>query len=118
MQVDLVVCTTRVDLHCLLKGKDVYCEWPLASNAKSAEELDALAKEKNARTIIGLQGELSPIILKVKSFIEQENKIGKVLSSSVTAAGGTRTRDKMMEGLKYFTTKIVGEILLPLGSAT
>lgn len=30
----------------LLKGKDVYCEWPLASNVEHAEELYALAKEK------------------------------------------------------------------------
>ena len=33
-EVDLVVCNTRVDVHhqtikpSLLKGKDVYCEWP------------------------------------------------------------------------------------------
>lgn len=118
---DLVVCTTRVDLHydtikpSLLKGKDVYCEWPLASNVEAAEELDALAKENNARTIIGLQGELSPIILKVKSMIEQEKKIGKVLSSSVTASGGTRARDSMVEGLKYFTQKSVGGNMISIG---
>lgn len=121
MQVDLVLCTTRVDVHyetikpSLLKGKDVYCEWPLASNVKAAEELDALAKENNAQTIIGLQGELSPIILKVKSLIELENKIGKVLSSSVIAAGGTRTRDRMTEGLKYFTQKAVGGNIVTIG---
>ena len=121
MQVDLVVCTTRVDIHydtikpSLLKGKDIYCEWPLASNVEAAEELDALAKEKNCRTIIGLQGELSPVILKVKSLIEQENKIGKVLSSSVNAAGGTRMRDSMIEGLKYFTRKAVGGNVVTIG---
>lgn len=85
---------------------------------KAAEELDALARANNARTIIGLQGDLSPIILKVKSMIEEEDKIGNVLSSSVIAAGGTRTRDTMVEGLKYFTQRNVGESLLPLDSAT
>lgn len=121
MQVDLVVCTTRVDIHydtikpSLLKGKDVYCEWPLASNLKAAEELDALATGNRARTMIGLQGELSPIILKVKSLIEKENKIGKVLSSSIIAAGGTRMRDSMIEGLKYFTRKIVGGNMVTIG---
>ena len=71
MQVDLVVCITRVDLHyetikpSVLKGKDVYREWPLASNLKAAEELDTLAKKNKTRTIIGLQGELSPALLKV-----------------------------------------------------
>ena len=121
MQVDLVVCTTRVDLHydtikpSLVKGKDVYCEWPLASNVEHAEELYALAKEKNARTMIGLQGQLSPIVLKVKFLIEQENKIGRVLSSSIIAAGGTRTRDSMIEGLKYFTRRYVGGNMVTIG---
>ncbi len=82
---------------------------------KAAEELNALAKENNARTIIGLQGELSPMILKLKSLIEQQNKIGKVLSSSVIAAGGTRTRDRMVEGLKYFTRKDVGGNIVTIG---
>ncbi|KAF6228331.1 hypothetical protein HO133_008061 [Letharia lupina] len=80
-----------------------------------AEELDALAKENNARTMIGLQGELSPLILKVKSLIEQENKIGKVLSSSIIAAGGTRTRDSIVEGLRYFTRRIVGGNIITIG---
>lgn len=117
----MIVCAVRVDLHyetikpSLLKGKSVYCEWPLASNVKAAEELDALAKENNAQTIIGLQGELSPIILKVKSLIELENKIGKVLSSSIIAAGGTRMRDRMTEGLKYFTQKVVGGNIVTIG---
>ena len=99
----------------LLKGKNVYCEWPLASNVKAAEELNALAKENNAKTIIGLQGELSPVILKVKSLIEIENKIGKVFSSFIIAAGGTRTRDRMTEGLKYFTRKVVGGNIVTIG---
>ena len=87
----------------------------MASNAKAAEELHALAEENNARTIVGLQGELSPVILKVKSMIEQDNKIGKVLSSSVVAAGGTRTRDGITEGLKYFTRRVVGGNIVTIG---
>ena len=113
MQIDLVVCTTRVDVHyevikpSLMKGKSVYCEWPLASNLADAEELQALAKKHNARTMVGLQGELAPVVLKVKSLIE-EDKIGKVLSSTVITAGGTRTRDTLPEGLKYFTQNKYG----------
>ena len=99
----------------LVKGKDVFCEWPLASNVEHAEELYALAKETNARTMIGLQGQLSPIVLKIKSLIEQENKIGRVLSSSIIAAGGTRTRDSMIEGLKYFTRIVVGGNMVTIG---
>ena len=52
---------------------------------------------------------------KVKSLIEQDNKIGKILSSCVTAAGGTRTRDKMIEGLKYFTQKQIGGNIVTIG---
>lgn len=109
-----MVCSTRVDVHyevikpSLMKGKSVYCEWPLASNLTDAEELQALAKKHNARTMVGLQGELTPIVLKVKSLIEEEDKIGKVLSSTVISAGGTRTRDTLPEGLKYFTEKKYG----------
>ena len=115
-----MVCNTRVDIHyevikpSLMKGKSVYCEWPIASNLTQAEELQALAKKHNARTMIGLQGELAPVVLKVKSLIE-EDKIGKVLSSTVVTAGGTRTRDTLPEGLKYFTEKKYGGNLVTIG---
>ena len=114
------MCNTRVDVHyevikpSLVKGKNVYCEWPLASNVKDAEELYTLAKEHNAQTMIGLQGELTPIILKLKSLID-EGKIGKVLSSTVVTAGGTRTRDTLPEGLKYFTEKKYGGNMVTIG---
>lgn len=82
---------------------------------KAAEELHALAKENNARTIVGLQGELSPMILKVRSLIQEDDKIGSILSSSVVAAGGTRLRDGMLEGLEYFTRKVVGGNIVTIG---
>ena len=121
MQIDLVVCNTRVDVHyelikpSLMKGKSVYCEWPLASNLTDAKELQALAEKHRARTMVGLQGELTPIVLKVKSLIEEEDKIGKVLSSTVVAAGLTRTRDTLPEGLKYFTEKRYGGNMVTIG---
>ena len=115
------MCNTRVDIHSgtikpsLMKGKNVYCEWPLASNTKDAEELNALAKKTHARTMIGLQGQLSPILLKVKSLIDQEDKIGKVLSTSLIASGGTRSRDALPEGLKYFTQRDAGGNMVTIG---
>ncbi|KAL1595070.1 hypothetical protein SLS60_009757 [Paraconiothyrium brasiliense] len=84
--VELVVCSTRVDKHydCLLPaleaGKDVFCEWPLASNAKQAEAMLALAREKGVKTLVGLQAGVSPVLLKIKSVIE-EGRIGRVVSS-------------------------------------
>lgn len=94
-QIDPMVCTTRVGLHyksikpTLLKVEYVCCEWPLASKVNVAEELHAVAKENKARTIIGLQGELCPVMLKVKPLIEQDNRVENVMSSSVVAAAGS-----------------------------
>lgn len=119
--IDLVVCNTRVDVHSetikpsLLRGKDVYCEWPLASNLKAAEELNSIAKGNGSRTMIGLQGQVAPIIIKLKSLVEYEARIGKILSSTVVAYGGTRTRDTVIEGLKYFTQKDVGGNMVTIG---
>ena len=120
-QVDLVVCNTRVDVHeevikpSLIKGKDVYCEWPLSSTADNAAELSSLAKRTNANTIIGLQREKSPLVQRIKGLIEQENKIGKVLSSAISVYGGTRTRDSLIQGLKYFTLKSAGGNMITIG---
>ena len=118
-QVDLVVCSTRADIHhgtikpSIEQGKDVYVEWPLAQGLKHAEELRNLAKEKGCRTMVGLQCRESPIILKVKSLVEQ-GKIGKVLSSSIIAAGGTNDRNILPASLKYFTDKRVGGNILTI----
>ena len=87
----------------------------MAANLKAAQELNAIAKQYKAKTIIGLQGQLTPIVVKLKSLIDQENKIGKVLSSSILAFGGTRTRDSLIEGLRYFTQKEVGGNVVTIG---
>ncbi|MCJ1463633.1 hypothetical protein MMC07_002241 [Pseudocyphellaria aurata] len=118
--VDLVVCCTRVDLHyetikpSLQQGKNVFVEWPLASNLSQALELTTLAKQTGAKTMIGLQGQASPIVNKVKSMIEQ-GVLGKVLSSSITGIGGVRSRDSISPGLKYFTERSVGGNVVTIG---
>ncbi len=61
--------------------------------------------------MVGLQGRASPVILKVKSLIDQ-GKIGKVLSSSVNAIGGANDRNSIPASLKYFTDKSVGSNVL------
>lgn len=119
-EVDLVVCSTRVDLHhstirpSIEAGKDVYVEWPLASNTEQARDLADLTRQKGVRSLIGLQCRESPIIAKLKSLLAT-GKIGKVLSSSVVASGGSRLRDSLPEGLKYFTDKEVGGNLVTIG---
>ena len=62
---------------------------------------------------MGLQSRMSPVIVKVKSMIE-EGKIGKVLSSSVIAVGGTNDRSNISDHIKYFTDKSVGGNLVTI----
>ncbi|KAK5702849.1 hypothetical protein LTR97_003795 [Elasticomyces elasticus] len=111
--VELVVCTTRVDLHydttkpSLEAGKDLFVEWPLAENTQRARELADLAQKKGVRTMVGLQGRVSPAVLKVKELLAA-GTIGKVLSSEVKAASVFGNRDSISEGLAYFLDKKVG----------
>ena len=91
-EVDLVVVTVKVPEHdqlvraALAAGKHVYCEWPLAMDAREAAELAKLAKAKGVRHIIGLQSRASPIIRRVKDLVA-EGYVGTVRSSSLIASG-------------------------------
>jgi predicted dehydrogenase len=97
-----VVCSTRVDLHhstirpSIEAGKDVYVEWPLGANVEQARDLADLARQKGVRSIIGLQCRESPITT-VKPLLAS-GKIGKLLSSSIVASGGSRLRDSLRSG--------------------
>lgn len=111
--VDLVVCTTRVDVHydsvkpSVEAGKNVFVEWPLAENAGRAAELAELAKKSGSATLVGLQARVAPSILKVKE-IYQSGAIGKVLSSDVQACTPGGGGDSISEGLAYFFDKEIG----------
>ncbi|TEA12987.1 Galactose/lactose metabolism regulatory protein GAL80 [Colletotrichum sidae] len=111
--VDLVVVSTRVDQHydtalpSVKAGKDVYVEWPLAQDAAHARELAGAAREAGGKTVVGVQGRTVPILTKIRTILE-EDKIGKVLSSEVKAAGGSIDRSVLPVGLKYFAQKQIG----------
>ncbi|KAF2730100.1 NAD-P-binding protein [Polyplosphaeria fusca] len=85
--IDLIVCSVRVDKHydallpSIKAGKDVFCEWPLAKDAKQAEEMLAVAKEKKVKTLVGLQAHQASSLRKIKQIIDS-GKIGRVLSST------------------------------------
>ena len=64
-------------------GKHVFCEWPLGANTKEAEELAALARKKNVRTMVGLQRRASPAYLYMRELIQQ-GYVGQVLSVNMT----------------------------------
>ncbi|KAJ5945492.1 NAD(P)-binding protein [Penicillium verhagenii] len=73
--INLVLCNTRVDKHLetvlpsLLSGKDVYIEWPIASNKIQIDELIAAAALGGGRVAVGLQGRFAPPVLKVKEVL-------------------------------------------------
>ncbi|RWA03854.1 hypothetical protein EKO27_g11254 [Xylaria grammica] len=109
--VDLVVCNTRVDTHVLTTapslsaGKAVFIEWPLAENYEAA--LALTGNQRVDHSVIGLQGRVSPIALKLKEVLKS-GRIGRVLSSDVRAFGNLGRRDSIAESVSYFTKRSVG----------
>ncbi|XP_014562073.1 hypothetical protein COCVIDRAFT_22042 [Bipolaris victoriae FI3] len=103
--IDFVICNTRVDKHrevimpSIKAGKDVYVEWPIASNKDHIQEIVEAARQSGSRVAVdGGKGEL-----------------GKILSSSVQAFGGVPFRDMMPPGLIYFTDKEIGGNSITIG---
>ncbi|KAI1313314.1 oxidoreductase family protein [Xylaria venustula] len=109
--IDLVVCNTRVDTHILTTapslraGKAVFIEWPLAENYEAALSLTDNKRIDNS--IIGLQGRVSPIALKLKEVLKS-GRIGRVLSSDVRAFGNLGRRDSVSDSVSYFAKRRIG----------
>ncbi|KAL2018415.1 hypothetical protein VTK56DRAFT_834 [Thermocarpiscus australiensis] len=120
--VDLVVCSTRVDRHyetvraALERGKDVYVEWPLAQDALHARELAEAARRAGGVSVVGLQGVKAPVAVKVRELLEA-GRIGKVVSSELRAFGGLNDREIAPEGLSYFMERKVGGNIFTIGFA-
>ncbi|KAL2127594.1 hypothetical protein VTI74DRAFT_10449 [Chaetomium olivicolor] len=121
-EVDLVVCTTRVDKHyatvidSVRKGKAVFVEWPLAQDSKFAGELAEEAGRVGARTMVGLQGIKAPLAGRLRGLLE-EGKIGRVVSSELRVFGALNDREKVPEGLGYFMERAVGGNIFTIGFA-
>ncbi|KAK8091310.1 NAD-P-binding protein [Apiospora phragmitis] len=117
--VDLVVCSTRVDQHkeCIVPslkaGKDVYVEWPLGKSLADAEEIVSSRKQA-ALAVVGLQGRHASIISTIKEFIAS-GKLGDVLSSTWSGYG-VMGGDVAQEAIAYFADKSVGCNLLTVHS--
>ncbi|KAG8416383.1 hypothetical protein J3459_007814 [Metarhizium acridum] len=118
--VDFVICNTRVDKHLetvlpsIKAGKDVYIEWPIASNTKEIRQLVDAGKASGTKVLVGLQGRWAAPVLKIKEILDG-NSIGKVLSSEVRAYGGTKDREILPVGLKYFADGGVGGNPITIG---
>ncbi len=100
--VEAVVVAVRVPAHyelcknALEAGKHVFCEWPLGGNTQEANELAALARKNNLRTMVGLQRQASPAYLYMRELIRQ-GYVGEVLSANMMLMNSgvlTRTSDR------------------------
>ena len=97
-QVDVALVAVRVPAHYALSkaaieaGKHVYCEWPLGADTAEAEALAALARQKNVKTMVGLQRRASPAYMYLRELVK-DGYVGQVLSVHMTHMGsGVLTR--------------------------
>ncbi|MFC7219475.1 Gfo/Idh/MocA family protein [Streptomyces polyrhachis] len=87
--VDLVVIAVQLPKRdglveaAVAAGKHVYCEWPLALSATSAEGLRARADAAGVRHAVGLQSRNHPSIGYLRDLLAA-GRIGDVLSTSLT----------------------------------
>jgi predicted dehydrogenase len=90
--VDVVAVTVKVPNHfelvsaALYAGKAVYCEWPLGNGLQEAEQLAALARNKNVLAVVGLQARFAPAFAYVYDLIRQ-GYVGEVLSATLVGSG-------------------------------
>ncbi len=117
--VDLIVVSTRVDTHyavtkpALLAGKNVFVEWPLAVSTTEARELLSLAQSSSCRAMIGLQGRVSPTILKIASLISS-NALGVIHSVNIHAMSGVWQDNDTSARYAHFLDRAVGGNLLTI----
>ncbi|OAP55923.1 hypothetical protein AYL99_10075 [Fonsecaea erecta] len=117
--VDLYVVSTRVDTHydvampALKAGRNVYVEWPLAATTEQAKEMATLAREKNVKTIIGLQGRVAPSVRKVKEIIDS-GALGEIHSVNLQGAIHVWQNNAVSERYQYFMDRKVGGNLLTI----
>jgi len=90
--VDLVTVAVKVTDHepavwaAIEAGKDVYCEWPLATSTEAAAELRDLAATARVRTVIGLQARSAPALRFARDLVA-EGYLGRVLSVHANSSG-------------------------------
>lgn len=87
--VGLVTISLRAAKHAdiarraIAAGKHVYCEWPLAANAREARDLAELSATRPDRLhVVGLQGRLSPGVTAAATLI-RSGAMGRPLAAGV-----------------------------------
>ena len=114
-EVDVVAITVKVPHHrelvaaALAAGKAVYCEWPLGRDLDDARAMAALAAEKGARTVVGLQARQAPAIEFVQELL-RDGYLGEVLSTSIV--GLSIRGDVVVQPNAYMLDKANGASLI------
>ena len=86
---DVISVSVRVTLHhemvlaALAAGKHVFCEWPLGRTLAEAETMNATAASKSVHTMVGLQAQGDPVLLRLKELLK-EGYVGQILSCSMS----------------------------------
>lgn len=103
----MVLVSVRIAKHyeltapILEAGKDVFVEWPLGANLAQAKEMAAKAKEKNVKTVVGVQARASPLITKLREIIGN-GEIGTILSTVVQGNFSALPIDVFIDGAEYY----------------
>lgn len=114
--IDVVAVTVKVPHHrevvaaALAAGKHVYCEWPLGNGLAEAIELADLARESEARAVVGTQATASPEVELVRKLVA-DGYVGEVLSSTYLGCGPT-WGDEVTRGDSYAMDAANGATLL------
>ena len=86
--VDLVTVSVKVPDHygpvmaAIEAGKHVYCEWPLGRDTGEAVQMLAAAERKGVQHVVGLQGQVSPVINYVRDLVA-DGYVGRVLTATM-----------------------------------
>lgn len=92
----------------------MYIEWPIAANESDIKKLVDEAERSGSKALVGLQGRWAKPVLKLRELLDG-GRIGKVLSVDVKAYGGTKDREILPIGLKYFAERKVGGNPITIG---
>ena len=120
-EIDVIdICTPNI-LHysqllaALNAGKHIYCEKPLCTTAKEAEEIARLAREKGLICAVVFNTRFLLPVLRAKELIE-EGRIGRPLSFSGRFFHSSATEPGKVAGWKQNRDVCGGGVLFDLGS--
>lgn len=124
--VDVIYVATPHNFHlehaslALNAGKPVLCEKPFTVNLKEAEQLVALAREKNLFLMEGVWSRCFPVWVKVRELIAagEIGKVRQVYSDFGYGAGSLGDDNKLVVGNpdgRLFSPKLIGGGLMDVG---